>query len=355
MNIILTSACNKNCSFCFAKEYVSNPEKEIFDLQFVKNLISEAGEINSIGNVKINKFQLLGGEPTKYPHFKELMKWMTEIAIHKKENNQKMSTPCLISNFLFKDEEIGNLIKEYSDTGLAFHLLLNSSEFNNENQFDLFINNLNKFISFKSNLKLTLGFTMFSGNKFSFYKKTLDRLYDDFLSKNKTKKNMAKIRLSMPNPQQGTVDFNDILANIDAYRDLMKKFISWGKDHNTKIAFDCGLFYCLFDDELREYSRDWTDGSKSMGCDSGAFDIFPNGDIINCYPANGLFKSNYFKYNSFIPAMNEVAIKAKLFRSSKELLPEVCQECKYLRKECKGPCLGYYKKPENKYDDIFNT
>ncbi len=203
MNIILTSACNKNCSFCFAKDYITNPKKEIFELDFVKNLILEAAEIQFHGATKFKNFRLLGGEPTKYPHFKELMKWLINLANERLKDKTPMTEPQLISNFLFTDSDIGDLLLQYYKTNSKFNLLLNASEFASEKQFDLFIDNINKYTVFQNNVSVALGFTMFHDNDFEFYEKTLDRLYDEYISKNTLKSHLPQIRLSIANPEHG--------------------------------------------------------------------------------------------------------------------------------------------------------
>lgn len=354
MNLILTSSCNKNCSFCFANEYVKNPEEEIFNIDFVKELLTEAAFIQG-NNVKYSQIKLLGGEPTMYPHFKELMRWLIDLGKERYQNKQPMLKPCLVSNFLFTDNEIGELIKEYSEIGSEFNFLLNTAEFGSKTQLKLFIKNIQKFIVQKKYISLTFGFTMFKNKDFKTYKDILDAIYNEFILSYDKHVLSPYIRLSMPNPENGTVDFEEVINNIEYYRNLMKDFISWGKNHSIKVHFDCGLFYCLFDDELRVYAKNWSDGADAYGCDSSALDIFPNGDVINCYPASGLFKSNYYKYNSIIPTFKEIEIKRKYYVSEKTLLPERCQKCDHYMKICKGPCLGYYKKKDKYFEELLNN
>ncbi len=341
MNIILTSECNKHCSFCFAKEYTSNPEKEIFDFDFLKKIISEM-LITHNNCLNFNQIKLLGGEPTRYPKFIELMDWLKITALNRIKSNQPMPMINIISNFLFENNEILESIKEYIDVGTGLGFLLNISEMT-QKQKEIVRSNLLYLISsgFK-NTSLSFGFTINLKLDFSYYENILNFFKEEVVEeyeKLETKTySPIHIRLSLANPEHNTVKFNQLLENKELYSKIIMDFVSWGRINNIKVRFDCGIYKCLFTQKDLVKILDWSDAFVS-GCGGSAFDFFPTGDMINCYPTSHI-KSNYYKYNDIVPLCNEVELKHKIYRAENEY-PDECKSCDYFMKGCNGPCSGY--------------
>ncbi len=69
-NILLTEKCNLKCSYCFAKDYTNQHSKEISFENFKK-----AVAFISKGNPNA-KIGLIGGEPTLYSHFGEVLDYL---------------------------------------------------------------------------------------------------------------------------------------------------------------------------------------------------------------------------------------------------------------------------------------
>lgn len=342
MNLILTSECNKKCSFCFAKEFTSQPEKEIFNFEFLQKIINEMIMIDN-GSVKFDQIKLLGGEPTRYPDFIKLMNWLTEIVKERISSNTPMSTVNLISNFLYEDENILKSIKNHIDTGAPFGLLLNVSEMT-ERQNEIVCSNLLSLMSSNfDNTNLSFGFTINKKLSFSYYENILNNLNNKIVSVHRNIKTKDKyipihIRLSLTNPEHNTLRFSDFLKDKSIYSKIILDFISWGRQNNMKVRFDCGIYKCLFDEKELSEVLDWSD-SFTSGCAGSALDLFPTGDMINCYPTSQI-KTSYFKYNNIIPLCNEVELRHRLLRAEREY-PEECKCCKYFMKGCNGPCSGY--------------
>lgn len=342
MNLILTSECNKHCSFCFAKEYTSSPETEIFDLDFLKNVISEMIAVSG-NSTNVSQVKLLGGEPTRYPKFVELMEWLTDIARSRMESNTPMSTICVISNFLYDNDAIAKSMKDFIDTRSPFSLLINVAEMT-QKQKDMVAKNVRYLM--ESNFdktSMTFGFTINPKLKFEYYKDILDYLEKEIISMHRKIKVESEylpihIRLSLANPERGTAKFSDLLKNKELYSQTISNFVSWGKDNDAKIRFDCGIYPCLFDKKVLPFILDWSEGFQS-GCGGSAFDLFPTGRMINCYPGKDI-ESNYHKYESILPLTNEVDLRHKIFRASQEY-PVECQACEDFMKKCNGPCSGY--------------
>ena len=129
-NLILTQSCDKNCSYCFARQFRFNDtnDKEM-SLVTVKSIIDKLLiEIPSGGHLS-----LLGGEPTKYTYFKEALEMCNDSKI----------IVNLISNFLFP-ESILNILKDTINRKQDINFLINATELRENNRMEIFSKNYNE-------------------------------------------------------------------------------------------------------------------------------------------------------------------------------------------------------------------
>ena len=340
MNLILTSVCNRKCSFCFAKEFVTNSKEEIMDFDFLKKIIDET---MTLCNSPV--FNLLGGEPTKYPYFVEMMDYIYEgyKKVRDSGDLEKLSILpriCVTSNFLIDDDNVREVIKKVAHEfpkKVAF--LLNISEASQE-QVERISKEVENCIKPESNVSLS--FTV--NNTFEYYKKILDLSYAKIIKPRQEKnKNSTTIRMSAVNPQPNSeISFDEYMEKENEKTfNVFDQFVEWCVDHRTTINFDCGITYCMLDDEKREYYRRWSTDKMFNGCGGSAFDIFPNGDISKCYPGS-LVKSNYYKYDKLIPCYEEIDIRTSIIRKDKKRMPKKCSTCPHFMKECSGACIGFH-------------
>lgn len=312
MNLITTSICNKNCSFCFAS---NKDKKEEIPLEEIKEIISKADERENI--------KLLGGEPTLYSELEGLLDFLLTVP----------NPATIISNFLIYKEETKELIKKFVEEKENVSFLLNVSELT-EKQFEVVNENI-KYIT-KEN-SISLGFTLDLKRKVKEYKKTIK----DFCSSSKEK--ISSIRVSVPFPNFSNGNFEDrtfyLYKNYE-YTDMIEELVRYGLTLDLFTTIDCGLFPCMIRDKRQEdYLMQRVKGLE-LGCKGGAFDIFSKKKASLCYPGNKI-EVDLEKHKELNSAFEELLLKKKYQYALREKLPQECLDCEHLNKKCHGPCLGF--------------
>lgn len=331
MNLILTSACNKQCSFCFAKPYVTNPEKELLPLDKAKSIVDQ---LMAIGE----RISLLGGEPTIYPDFVPLMDYIIEKYT---EGARPESALLLVSNFLFTDTEVGDVIAKALQKKLPLRFLLNAAEMT-KSQLEIFNHNLVTYVKpfSEDGQVISPGITLSKKMKSSYYINILSQINDEF--------KLESIRASVPNPMRGSVDFSDYKDNeMPIYRRQLRDIIDWGIAHQIKVSFDCGITECLFEEPLpRKFIDQWVPMNRRSGCASTALDLKPDGTLIPCYPGDFIEDNMSNHFSELKPLISKIQAKKRRYISEAKR-PEVCLSCKHFKITCDGPCIGFYNEGEN--------
>ena len=107
MNILITTRCNKNCSFCFINdERDSRKDISLSDFKFCLDFASKSN---------IDSLYLLGGEPTIHPMFDQLIEMTAN-------NGFKIT---LLSNFIFT-EKISSVINSSLNENIFSEFLINA-------------------------------------------------------------------------------------------------------------------------------------------------------------------------------------------------------------------------------------
>lgn len=309
MNLILTTTCNKNCSFCFASGKKDNNQ---FDMEKVKRLVLS----NPTEGVK-----LLGGEPTLYKNFSELLTFLKGVR----------NDVLLISNFLIYKPEVKEAIIDFQkEKELSF--LLNASE-TTEKQFETMFNNIKELTNDET---VSLGFTFDDERDFNSYEKWLNRFLDD----DEINRKVRQIRVSAPFPANGN---KDEFSHFHNYKlgDLFVNFVKYSLAHNKEITTDCGIFPCMFRNRTDEnYVKRWA--SSNIGCHGLALDLFPDGAASLCYPRKDISVETE-KHNLDVRTIaNHLTGIKDLIKLDDSLLPKECINCEH-RARCGGPCLGFCK------------
>ena len=322
MNVVLTSACDKNCSFCFAKPYVTNPDKELLNFNKFKEIVNQSEAIGE-------GISLLGGEPTMYPQFIELLDYLLERKLA-----DRLSQPVLlISNLLFKDINIAYKLEEVLRKGLDLNFLLNVAEMSSK-QMELFLRNIKAIPS----AEVSPGITLSKNIKSSYYIKNLATIIDQC--------NVTSIRLSIPNPMYGTIVFEDYHNNeMPIYRQQLKDIIDFCLENEIEPSFDCGTTLCLFQapldgDKYLKYVH--SEESSGYGCNNCALDLKPDGTMISCYPGEFISDNISNHQNELLPLIKSVRAKKQYFETQASA-PKMCLDCEHYLKLCHGPCVGFYK------------
>jgi radical SAM protein with 4Fe4S-binding SPASM domain len=127
---------------------------------------------------------------------------------------------------------------------------------------------------------------------------------------------------------------------VDLYREAAKAIIHLSNNSpGTSIVFDCGFPLCMFTvDEIGELNQN-KENNFDFGCGQ-PIDIYPNLDVINCYPLSKVYKTSINKFKNIETLrqhLNETLMTAHGIYGKK------CVDCVYFRKICFGGCRGFYK------------
>lgn len=301
MNLILTNKCNKGCPYCFAHEYRGEFLKE-FDFDNLKELI----------NNKINgQVKLLGGEPTQYSHFKELLEFLSE----------KRRNTTLISNFLFS-EEIRNLIlNNIQNTNMSY--LANATDLDKLNRLDIWSKNYNEIYSylyqFDKEENLSIGITLEKERTLEYYISYLINLKESIL-------NIERLRISLNFPGEDSSKIPNLyIKDYESGRKIIG-IIQWCINNNIEPSLDCIIFPCMFEnkEEFKFMKRFLSKYKfKCMGAPS---DVFENGIVSYCYPLKNHVKIDIKNYKNESMVYDSLKSQYTIINSLVDL-PEECKEC----------------------------
>jgi MoaA/NifB/PqqE/SkfB family radical SAM enzyme len=313
-NLILTKVCNKNCSFCFAKQFRKDEAiQEEMTLDTVSSILDKIKEDGS------NTVSLLGGEPTEHSKFEEII----DMCVSRKFNIS------LISNFLFSEKIQKIILNNIS----SFSFLANAMELKNNGRIDTFAKNYNAIYNITSK-KVGCGIT------FADDLLTEDGFdsYMNFLRDNL--QGIDKVRISLNFPSDGerkdTFEFinNHNLGDLIYY--AIRKILFIGATPNI----DCISFPCLYkNDKIREFVSKYDDRNSKYICQGAPADYFPDGTVRYCFPTSEISLDGT-KFRSSNGIQN--SLKGKYTTIQKKLsTPKDCVECKFFKEKiCQGLCLG---------------
>lgn len=314
-HIVITNQCNKNCSFCFAKQERDIQSKQYMDIDFFKEILQ-----------KDPNAPLMGGEPTLHPEFHTILNLL------KKEND-----PFIISNFLFS-ENIRKTIIDYAKQNIiAF--LINASELDIKNRIDLFKKNYNDIYDIL-NKTHQLGSDLMPVRITYPIDFNLEQYmsYIDFLHKEIP--NISTIRISTACPynnEQRNVDFLGNTKIGDNIVQLASFVLSLGLD----LGIDNILYRCMYDTKDKYlFVKKYNKQDKICGYTFIPMDYMPNKKVLYCY-SNSKINVNFEDYKTSQEIEKALDNKAQIIKD-KILQPKICSICNY-NKECGGPCLGYFK------------
>jgi organic radical activating enzyme len=319
MNLIITSKCNKGCSYCFASEFREGTQQNM-SFDFFKEILDKTP--------KDKEIKLLGGEPTLHPEFELFLEEL-------KKRNRKV---VLISNFLFGDKQLSAILNFMDNHKLSF--LANSTDLDQSTErIEKFTKNYKtiykKLYQRDEENLMACGYTFEREKNYKYYLE-----YTDFLLKHILK--IERLRLSLEFPwkeeEKNKFDFINDKSIGEKFLVMVKKALNIG----AKPSIDCIVLPCFFlNKEEYKYVTKFSDKFKTI-CSTGAWDVFPDGTLSYCYPTKDALTIDIHKHRNFVAAGEEISIRYKVVESIVDL-PEACKECP-MRKSmnCAGPCLGFF-------------
>lgn len=301
-NIILTTDCQKNCEFCFAKTDKHKNLKFTFD-----NFI-EAVKFITTGQRVIN---LLGGEPTLHEDFDKMLEYLLI--------NDYMVQ--VFTNGLLSSEKFDSIIKVLNKIVLRKEQLIFSVNIDKDKDKtqEIFLDNINN-LSYPSFTICDPNTNLLFLNEL-IYKYNLD----------------PTIRLGIAFPVIGG---NNKFLPIESYRKVAKNIIELANNsEGVTIKFDCGFPLCMFNlEEIAELSKN-KENDFVFVCGQ-PLDIYPDLTISNCFPLSNLHRAHMSKFSNLKEATDYFY---KGFSTPVGIYGKKCMECNFFRNVCSGGCKGFYK------------
>ena len=320
-NLILTQKCNKNCSYCFAREFRQDiAVQNEMSLDLVSSILDKV-LIDNPNNARIS---LLGGEPTEHSQFEEilLLCFSRNVSVN------------LISNFLFSPEIRETLLRCLREKkNISF--LVNATEL--RSRISIFAENYNTIHPIAGENALSCGLTfdgeLLTPGGFDSYISFLQDHLDS----------IDKLRLSLNFPgsseNKGDYYFINNLKLGDLVYHAVRRCLFIG----ASPAIDCITFPCMYrSNKIKKFIQQYDSSHHGCICSSPPEDYFPDGSVKYCFPfmKSSLDSSKYRSDKLIVLALRNSYQAAQRFISP----PPECSSCQFFKnKECQGPCMGFIK------------
>lgn len=322
-NIMLTKACNLNCKYCFANEFVnkSSEENVITIENFNKALDFITRTENHVG--------LIGGEPTTHPKFKEIL----EIII----NNPRVKSCTVYTNGLEIDKFFNQLCHP------KFSLLVNCN--NHEllgSRFAKLQDNLDELlINRYMNHKVSLGINMYAPDfEYQYILDLCERYH----------KNSLRVSICVPNSPE--YKNYDSLKWFETMKPSVFNFFSKCLEQGVVPHYDCNsLPFCCLTEEEHQWMQDIEEYANRVGvsCKLASkcttcglvLDILPDLRAVRCFGMSDHLKAHINDFGNATELRNyfDNEIDSYKFQVTAS---DKCKDC-YLHKtrQCTGGCLAY--------------
>ena len=332
MNIMLNTACNQRCPYCFARDVpiaCQNGAGEEMHLENVKTLISlfKAWDIRC--------FRILGGEPTLHSRFREIIGLV-----------QASGFPIrLFTNGIMDRETVDFLAGR---EGIDYTMNHNDPAFYAALPVDptprirYFLERCGKNVQLGVNI-----YTCHFEGQF-----LLDRIKEYNLDKH------IRIGFALPIPTLDAPAVNTYLP-IEDYRQVIPGLMEFSRACDREgigWTFDCGMPLCVFTNE--EYGElIYNVRALHQTTCRPIIDIGPDLTAWYCFVMSGM--SNDRKITDFQTSQDLFDYFEKKFAKFKTIgAMDKCFHCRYLKRgQCNGGCLGHVinkfkrAKPRNRSDD----
>ena len=304
-NLLLTTDCQRNCSYCFAQEdRGKNMEFKYEDVIKVLNFIGT-------GPRALN---LLGGEPTLHPDFSNILARLLENDFMV----QVFTNGMVNSTTLDKITTVLNSIVLREDQ-LFFAVNINEKKYRSKEENRLQV----RFLEAMGHLVFP-SFTIHENTDLLFLQKLVEDYYLD-----------KSIRLGLAMPVIGGE--NKFLTK-EEYREVAKSIVKLSENsEGTYITFDCGFPLCMF--EMEEISKLNKDEENKFAFVCGVpLDIYPDLTMTNCYPLAKIHRAHISDFKTIMEAYDYFM---KGFQKPEGIYGQKCIDCQFFRKACHGGCKGF--------------
>lgn len=313
-NLVITKACNLNCSYCFAQNYMNSPGETNITIEQLNNILNYF----SLAPDKVHHISLIGGEPLLHPQFSEIYDIVTTFI----EDNSIGEYISIFTNGI-------NLI-DYKDIIENAYIIVNVNK-----PTVVGIDNYNKMkqgiIELQEYNQIILGINL--------YQNMEDYNYIFTLAK---ELNIDEIRCSYIVPSNQN-ELQNKFNYYDQGKELFLNFCNTAINNEIQLNIDCNhIPKCRFTEEELNIVTEAC--GVSMDWCYPAIDIMPDMTVSSCFgfmnPVNlNDFKDleeieNYFMNNFTTP-------KIESRTNCANNCPLEIYGTTWDHDKCQGGCLGF--------------
>jgi len=311
-NILFTTYCNRNCSYCFAMDKVDlgqekgDPSKNL-------NMVDLEKIIDFYQRSQLSRFVVLGGEPTLNHDFNGMIDRLLK--------EREFKSVMIFTNGLMP-ENVLDYLSCNPDSRLRIALNLNHPDDYTGTQWS----RINKTMNVLST-KIGLGVNIYKAGQD--YNYLIDAIEQFNLGHH--------VRVGLTQPVIGSKNNYACESDFPGIAQDLVHFAAKAFQKDIDFSFDCGFQFCMF--TLEQHTELLRYGIKFKSICSPIIDIGPDLSVWRCFP---LFKDvcghltdfgtknriiDFYdeKYKNFIPMGNRLE----------------CPQCRYRKNGlCSGGCLS---------------
>jgi len=311
-NVLFTTYCNRNCKYCFAKGKVDLGQEQGDPS---KNLNMENLEtiIHFYKQSQLDRFVVLGGEPTLNPDFKQMI---DRILLEK-----DFKALVIFTNGLMPDDVL-TYLSNHDDPRLGIALNLNNQNNHSPSEWTR-VNNTMKALGKRVGLGVNI------------YKPGQD--YDYLIEAVKAYGLKPHIRAGLTHPVVGS---KNIYARQDDFPAIAADLVGFAEkafQNDINFSFDCGFQFCMFSlDQHKELLRF---GVKFRSVCTPIIDIGPDLGVWRCFPLLNDVAGQLDDFKRRKRIIDAFEKKYRSFQRMGNMLE--CPQCIYRKNElCSGGCLA---------------
>lgn len=310
-NLMLTSRCNFNCSYCFGIDFMRANPNQYMTRQTFLNLIDWILKPSS-GKAPMHRISLhlMGGEPTLHRDFV----WMAKTA------KSRIKDVKIFTNLATPNAP--EYARELRDMEIRWIANVNPPETRTQEQDK----NIRKSLKVLG-ARVTLTFNMVpepSPNDW-----VMD-LICQYGLKRTVKVGFVLPTLSHTNEHLRDEDYPRVVRRVDEFARTCDNF-------EITLSYECGIPWCAF--TSAQLGELWRTNSKFFSACNSILDITPDGRVIYCLPLATMDAVPYYEFESYPAAKDWYESLLNPYRPLGSI-PK-CHSCNLMRMNiCRGGCMA---------------
>jgi MoaA/NifB/PqqE/SkfB family radical SAM enzyme len=310
-NVLLTTACNLACEYCFARERMLGKPRQHMSMQDVRKVLAFLKHSGS------PVFRMMGGEPTLHPDFHAIVQFVLQEGMR----------IDLLSNATW-DASCNELFARISPNRLIFLLNIDHPDNYSPKLWSRIERNL---AALADDKRITLSFNIFEKQPRSDYVLDLASRF-----------NIGAIRMSFSLPVFGAQNKHLELRDYPEMASFIVDFVRRAEANQVSVQLDNAVPLCIFSHEqIGELVLKGTlDLARNARC-RPVVDIGPDLTVWCCFCLSQLFNRHLdeFKDLAEIEAYYQKILNSYQGRI---FAMDACYECRYrVLWGCQGGCLTY--------------